>query len=88
MGRKMTVDKGKKDKTLKTKQWEQQMQRASTDANLSKYQSQVHDKLIIESEKQKDALKNQQLSLETKLKEQQEAFLLQYQMEYLTVHPY
>jgi hypothetical protein len=41
-----------------TKQWEQQMQRASTDANLSKYQSKVHDKLIIETEKQKDALKN------------------------------
>ena len=62
-----------------TKQWEQQMQRASTEANLSKYQSQVHDKLIIETEKQKDALKNQQLSLETKLNEQQEALLLQYQ---------
>jgi len=62
-----------------TKQWEQQMQRASTDANLSKYQSKVHDKLIIETEKQKDALKNQQLSLETKLNEQQEALLLQYQ---------
>lgn len=62
-----------------SKQWEQQMQRASTDANLSKYQSQVHDKLIIETEKQKGALKNQQLSLETKLKEKQEAYLLQYQ---------
>lgn len=61
-----------------TKQWEQQRQMASTDANLSKYQSQIQVKLITENENQKATLKNQQSSLEAILKEQQEAYLIQF----------
>ncbi len=64
-----------------TKLWEEQLHTATANADMSKFQSRSHEKLIVESQNQKGALRNQQLSLETKLKEQQEAHLLQYQKQ-------